>query len=68
MIATIARTKRKVMPKPQLRYIVDDADDDADDLKIAMERHATAEFISGEEFDVFLNNLINETKNREKVL
>ena len=68
MVATIERTKRKVMPKPQLRYIVDDTDDDAADLKIAMERRATAEFISGEEFDVFLNSLINETKNREKGL
>ena len=71
MIATIARTKRKVMPKPQISqpvYAVGDVEvvGDAALLRLAKERHATDEFISGEEFDILLDNLINETRSREK--
>ena len=76
MVATIERTKRKVMArprpqaKPQPRYMVGDVElvGDAALLKLAKERRATDEFISGEEFDVLLDNLINETRNREKGL
>ena len=63
MGATIERTKRKVMTKAQIAqplYMVGDVEviGDAALLRLAKERHATDEFISGAEFDLLLDNLI----------
>ena len=56
------------VPKRGTVMINSNADDNAALLELAKSRRADGEFTSGEEYRLFLNNLINEAQNRKKGL